>query len=288
MRTLALALCLSLPLAACSMDAGEEVSTDESRVSTTTSGAFAPSSFDLELEGQTAGHLSRFTGPSRRTVDGVAVPTDASASFDIGQSLPMLEWVVSAWKRDPAPKSATVEVRGRRVDMTGCLIKEIALPKLEAKDGKKHMQVDFTFEPESVKYGALGEKAASAPAAPAVRWRASVPGLDGAQITSVTLPSLTAKIDKDGGAMRLPTRHYAAWETTGLAIEVAPEGAAQASELAKKVLEDGVVVDVAVEMLDAQDGVVASLVLRSKLQGANAAGTTLNFEVVDMRLDAKR
>ena len=38
----------------------------------------------------------------------------------------------------------------RRIDMTGCLVKELSFPKLDAKDGKKHMEMTITAVAEKV------------------------------------------------------------------------------------------------------------------------------------------
>ncbi len=139
----------------------------------------------------------------------------------------------------------------RRIDMTGCLVKELSFPKLDAKDGKKHMEMTVTCVAEKVDFkadsaaiqGVIGKKAKN--------WLVSnfePSGMPGGilpnSVMNLELPKLQCKIAEEStGMFRLPTRHYAAWEVAGLKTEHSSIGFDAVRDLCVKVIQDGAITD---------------------------------------------
>jgi hypothetical protein len=78
----------------------------------------------------------------------------------------------------------------------------------------------------------------------AATWSLKVPGkLSSASVTKVEGLKVSAEIAKEYvGMQRLPTRHYSAWEVSGLKTEHSFASAA-AADYAAKVIQDGAITD---------------------------------------------
>ncbi len=140
----------------------------------------------------------------------------------------------------------------RRIDMAGCLVKELSFPKLDAKDGKKHMEMTVTAVCEGATYAAGDNNVIKAALSKkAKNWLVSnfepsgMPGgIDPLGVTAITLPKSVAKIaEEHTGMMRLSTKHYAAWEVSGLTTEHSSHNYLPVQDLCVKVLQNGIIED---------------------------------------------
>lgn len=137
----------------------------------------------------------------------------------------------------------------REVELSTCLIKEVAPSELTASDGKALFNITVTFVAESIKYangnssvikGNLSGKQKG--------WQKSYfdpigcHGIPSESITKITLAKHTAKIVEEHlGMFRHPTKNYAAWAVDGLKIDISATGYEAARDLAVKVMHDGYV-----------------------------------------------
>jgi hypothetical protein len=228
--------------------------------------------FVLDIDGEQGGYLSSFTaptyeaeeikqslGPGGETKVMLGNPKIGDVKFVYNMSQTGKLWTVmeSVLKKNCTEFNMGVVLADqnykgkRRIDMTGCTVKELSFPKLEAKDGKKHMEMTITavcekvdFKPDSNPVqGVIGKKAKN--------WLVSnfePSGMPGGilpnSVMSIELPKFTAKIAEEHiGMFRLPTRHYAAWEVAGLKTEHSSIGFDAVRDLCVKVIQDGAITD---------------------------------------------
>jgi hypothetical protein len=290
------------------------------------------SNFALELGGKTAGYLSSFQAPSyeveeisqglgpdwvAKKMHGNPKIGEATASFNISQTGYLLDWVASVWRKDCMEMDAAVmladqnyEIK-RRIDMMRCLISGVEFPALDAKDGKKHLEITVKFKPEELKYtagggklqGTLGTKAKNWLVS---NWKITIPGIKSEYVTKVELPKLTPKIAEEAhGAFRLPTRHYASIEISSMKVEISSAGFEDAKNMAVKVIQDGVIseseyFDILIDMYDqSMKNVLGTFTCigcglkkfdwAAKLEGGKEgmALSTLEFMVEEFNFDVK-
>lgn len=240
------------------------------------------SNFVLELGGKTAGYLSSFQAPSyeveeitqglgpdwvAKKMHGNPKIGEATAVFNISQTGYLLDWVASVWNKDCQEMDAAVTLADqnyeakRRIDMMRCLISGIEFPALDAKDGKKHLEITTKFKPEELKYTPTNGKLQSSLGTKAKNWLVSnwkitIPGLKTEHVTKITLPKLNPKIaEEHHGAFRLPTRHYASIDISELQVEISSAGFEDMKNLAVKVIQDGKIdeseyTDIIIDMYD--------------------------------------
>jgi hypothetical protein len=229
----------------------------------------------LEVAGQPAGAV--------RSLRGNPKIGEATATFNISESLALLDWLQGVSSKDVAVVGYDAKGTRRRIDYTRSVIKEISFPPLDAKDGKKHLEVTVKFKPEEIKYSSGGGKLQKpvAPASP----RVQLPGVDSRYVTKITLPKLTPKIAQEAHGRYAPVR------TSPLALEVTPE-------LAKKVLGDGLVseaeyIDILIDLVGPTGTTVGSLSFHAPKKGAKsstkagAAVSTLEFMVEEFEFHVK-
>ena len=236
------------------------------------SAGYNVTNFALDINGKYGGYLSSFTaptyeveeikqalGPGGETKVMLGNPKIGEAKFVYNMSQTGELWTImeSVIKKNCQEFSMAVVLADqnykgkRRIDMTGCLVKELAFPKLDAKDGKKHMEMTITavcervdFKPDSnAIQGTISKKAKN--------WLVSnfepsgMPGgIASNSVINLELPKFTAKIaEEHTGMMRLPTRHYSAWEIAGLKTEHSSTGFDAVKDLCVKVIQDGAIDD---------------------------------------------
>lgn len=236
------------------------------------SAGYNVTNFALDINGKYGGYLSSFTAPTYEVEEikqalgpggetkvmlGNAKVGEPKWSVNMSQAGKMWDVMESVLKKNCTEFNmgiilADQNYKGkRRIDMTGCLVKELSFPKLDAKDGKKHMEMTFTakcekvdFKPDSnVIQGTIGKKAKN--------WLVSnfepsgMPGgIPSSSVINLELPKFQAKIGEEHtGMMRLPTLHYAAWEVSGLKTEHSSTGFDAVKDLAVKVIQDGAITD---------------------------------------------
>jgi hypothetical protein len=233
---------------------------------------FNLTNFIYEVNGKAAGYLSSFTAPTYEVEeikqalgpDGVSKimagnPKIGDKKFTINMSQTGEFWTIieSVLNKNCQEYNAAViladqNYKGkRRIDMMGCMIKELSLPKLEAKDGKKHMELTVSASVESLKFAPDSSTIQGVMSKKAKNWLVSnfepigMPGgIKSDSVMSIELPKLTAKIaEEHKGMFRLPTRHYAAWETSGLKTEHSATGHNEVQALCVKVIQDGALTD---------------------------------------------
>ncbi|MEZ4222811.1 MAG: hypothetical protein R3B13_17855 [Polyangiaceae bacterium] len=201
----------------------------------------APSSagetYSLSVGGKSLGLVNTFKPSSNRL-------GPFKATVNISQAGELLEWIESIWKKTTPKVSFAIDVGDssgklkRRLTMQGCIVKQVSLPKLAAKDGKKHFDIAVEWEVEDLKFEKGDGKAASAPKPSFADWLTSnfttnIPGISSSDVLSVQLPTLA----------RHPTRHYTGYTVSGLKTEHTPAGFEAALAMAKKVLKDGAISD---------------------------------------------
>lgn len=290
------------------------------------------SNFALELGGKTAGYLSSFQPPSyeveeiaqglgadwvTKKMHGAAKIGECTASMNISQAGELLDWVASVWRKQCIEMEAAIMLADqdynvrRRIDMMGCVISGLEFPALDAKDGKKSLEITTKFKPESIKYtpgggklqAVLGQKAKNWLTS---NWKVTIPGIPGEYVTKVELPKLTPKIAEEAhGGFRLPNRHYAAIDISSMKIEISSAGFDPAKDLAIKVIQDGVIseaeyFDILVDVYDQSLKTVLGTFTcigcglkkfdwSGKLEGGKEgmAGSTLEFMVEEFNFEVK-
>lgn len=228
--------------------------------------------FVLDMDGDMSGYLSSFTaptieveeikqplGPGGETKVMLGNPKYSEPKWTVNMSQTGKMWTVmeSVLKKNCTEFNmgivlADQNYKGkRRIDMTGCLVKELSFPKLDAKDGKKAMEMTFTavvekvdFKPDSSAIqGVIGKKAKN--------WLVSnfIPsgmpgGIEPKSVMNLDLPKFVAKVaEEHHGMNRWPTRHYSAWEVSGLKTEHSSIGFDAVKDLCVKVIADGAITD---------------------------------------------
>ena len=228
--------------------------------------------FVLDFDGEQGGYLSAFTAPTleveeikqslgpggeTKVMHGNPKWGEAKMVFNISQTGKLWTVMESVLKKDCTEFNmgivlADQNYKGkRRVDMTGCLVKELSFPKLDAKDGKKHLEVTFTAVCESVEFKSDSSAIQGVINKTAKNWLCSnfepsgMPGgIKSDSVMNLELPKFVAKIaDENTGMKRFPTRHYSAWEVSGLKTEHSSTGFEEVKALAVKVLQDGAITD---------------------------------------------
>jgi hypothetical protein len=224
----------------------------------------------LEIDGKPGGSLSSFTPPTyeveeikqalgpggeTKIMTGNPKIGRGTATFPISEAGALFDWVASALRKNSVEANLAVILADqnyqvkRRVDYAGCMITSVEFTALDVRDGKKPLEVTFTFESEIMKFAKGSGKVQPTLAKKAKIWLASnfeatIPGIDAKFVTGIELPKFTAKIAEENvGMHRLPTRHYASWEVEGLKVGFSSQGFDAAQELAVKVIQDGVLTD---------------------------------------------
>ncbi len=140
----------------------------------------------------------------------------------------------------------------RAIDMKGCLITEIGLPKLSAGDGKKLAEMTFSWEVETCEFlkgddkvitGVIGNTNKNLLASNFEP--VGMPGgIQSESVIDVETGKMTAKIGKEHvGMFRHHTKHYAAWEVAGLKTTHSSIAYDTALAYVNKVLKDGAITD---------------------------------------------
>jgi hypothetical protein len=236
------------------------------------SAGYNVTNFVLDINGIPGGYLSSFTAPSieveeikqalgpggeTKVMLGNPKYSEPKFVYNMSQTGELWKVMESVLKKNCLEFSMGVVLADqnykgkRRIDMTGCLVKELSFPKLDAKDGKKHMEMTITtvvekvdFKPDSgAVQGNIGKKAKN--------WLVSnfePSGMPGGilpnSVMNLELPKFTAKIaEEHHGMHRWPTRHYAAWEVAGLKTEHSSIGFDAVKDLCVKVIADGAITD---------------------------------------------
>ena len=228
--------------------------------------------FVLDIDGEMGGYLSSFTaptyeveeisqalGPGGETKKMLGAPKIGEPKFVYNMSQTGKMWTIlesvlnkNCQEFNMGVVLADQNYKGkRRIDMTGCLVKELTFPKLDAKDGKKHMEMTITAVCEGVKFNADSNDIKGIIGKKAKNWLvcnfepSGMPaGINPRSVMNIELPKLTCKIaEEHTGMMRLPTRHYAAWEVSGLKTEHSSIGFDAVKDYCVKVIQDGAITD---------------------------------------------
>jgi hypothetical protein len=236
------------------------------------SAGYNVTNFVLDIDGERGGYLSSFTAPTyeieeikqalgpggeTKVMAGNAKIGECKFVYNMSQTGKMWTVMESVLKKNCTEFNMGVVLADqnykgkRRIDMTGCLVKELSFPKLDAKDGKKHMEMTITSVVEKVDFkadtgavqGVIGKKAKN--------WLVSnfePSGMPGGilpnSVMNLELPKFIAKIaEEHHGMFRLPSRHYAAWEVSGLKTEHSSIGFDAVKDLCVKVIQDGQLTD---------------------------------------------
>lgn len=228
--------------------------------------------FYLDIDGEAGGYLSSFTAPTveveeisqalgpggeTKKMTGNLKYGDVKYVYNMSQTGKMWTVVESVLKKactefNMGVVLADQNYKGkRRIDMTGCLVKEISFPKLDAKDGKKHMEMTITAQAEKVDFKPDSGNVSGIISKKAKNWLVSnfeTSGMPGGippqSVLNMDLPKITVKTaEEHHGMFRLPTRHYAAWETSGLKTEHSSTGFDAVRDLVNKVIMDGALTD---------------------------------------------
>jgi len=233
-------------------------------------------------DGVVVGYLSKFTPPGYKveTIEqglgpdivtkkmaGNVTPSTAKASIGVSQATTLYNWIAAVWQKAPVEHSGAVLLANqnyevmRRIDMTGCMIKQVKLPDLDAKDGKKFFDIDIEFQPESIAFTKGSGKLQSTLGKNHKNWLTSnwvleIPGIDCKYATKVKLPTMDVALATEyHGAFRHPTFHYSAPKLSSWSVELSNPGFESALAVAKKQLQDGILsegdfVDCRVVILD--------------------------------------
>jgi hypothetical protein len=228
--------------------------------------------FVFDIDGEMGGYLSSFTPPTyeveeikqalgpggeTKVMAGNAKIGDVKFAYNMSQTGKMWTVMESVLKKNCTEFSSAViladqDYKGkRRIDMIGCMVKELSFPKLEAKDGKKHMEATITCSVEGVKFGPESNAIQGTISKKAKNWLVSnfepigpPGGIKPDSFMVIELPKFTAKIAEEHiGMRRLPTRHYSAWEVGGLKTEHSSTGFNEVKDLCVKVIQDGALTD---------------------------------------------
>jgi hypothetical protein len=228
--------------------------------------------FVFDIDGEMGGYLSSFTPPTyeveeikqalgpggeTKVMAGNAKIGDVKFAYNMSQTGKMWTVMESVLKKNCTEFNMGVVLADqnykgkRRIDMTGCLVKELSFPKLDAKDGKKHMEMTFTAVVEKVDFKPDSNAISGVINKKAKNWLVSnfepsgMPGgIAANSVINLELPKFTAKVaEEHTGMMRLPTRHYAAWEVSGLKTEHSSIGFDAVKDLCVKVIQDGAITD---------------------------------------------
>ena len=244
----------------------------------------------LEIDGSVAASLTSFA-------HGNAKLGDVRATFNLSETNALLDWLGAIGSKETVHHDGAIyglNAKGerRRVDFTGLLLTEVSFPALDAKDGKKHLEVTVKFKPEEIKYSSGGGKLSKLTEPAPLTYRVSIPGIPAEYVVKVEPTKLTPKIVESTSGGRLPTQHYASWSCSDLRIEFGGGGGDAAAALAKKILDDGVIseaefVDVMIDLLDASSKVVATMKVRAPKKSAKSVATaTLEFMVEEFSFKA--
>lgn len=234
---------------------------------------YALSNFLFEVNGQQAGTLSAFTPPTyeaevvgqamgpdgftKQSIGGKPKVGEAKLTYSVAQSGPMWDIIESVLNKNCQEFTSAVilsdmNYKGkRRIDMMGCMVKELSFPKLDAKDHKKAFDATVSFTVETLKYSPESAAIQGTMSKKFKNWMVAnfecigMPGgISGASVMNVELPKLTAKIQMlHVGPNRHPESHYTAWEIKGLKTEHASADFNAVKDLCVKVIQDGAITD---------------------------------------------
>jgi len=178
------------------------------------------SHFYLDINGNSAGYLNSFQvpsyeseevqgglGPNYEFVKTTATPKigEASAVFHIAQSVPLLNWIASLWKKNCEIAQTAIHLADhnynvvRSVEMQDCLCTAIEFPELKASDGKRVLDVTAKWKPTDLNFTKGGGKVKSDLSMRAKPWLVhnyevhKCFGLDTTFVTSASLPKITGK-----------------------------------------------------------------------------------------------
>jgi len=234
---------------------------------------YALSNFLYEVNGQQAGTLNAFTPPtyeaevvsqamgpdgiSKQSIGGKPKVGECKIVYSVAQSGPMWTIIESVLNKNcqeftSAVILADMNYKGkRRIDMMGCMVKELSFPKLDAKDHKKAFDATVSFTVETLKYSPESNAIQGVMSKKFKNWMVAnfepigMPGgIQANSVMNIELPKLTAKIQMlHVGPNRHPESHYTAWETKGLKTEHASAGFNEVKDLCVKVIQDGAITD---------------------------------------------
>lgn len=235
--------------------------------------AYATTNFLCAIDGAGSNFLMTFDPPTLEA-DKIEVPLgaqgeteralgnptygDAKCTINPAHSAPWLTIINSVFDKSCVEFQARVDLCNhdykskRAVQMDGCLIKEVGLGSLKAGDGKKLLEFSLTWEMETLAFlkgddkvisGVLGSKNKN--------WLASnfepigLPGgIPGESVTEIDMGKMAAKIGKEHvGMHRFATKHYTAWDFSGLKTTHSSIGYDAALAYVQKIVQDGNITD---------------------------------------------
>lgn len=227
--------------------------------------------FYAMINGQNGGYLESMTLPTLEAEkislalgpDGVTKQAlgrmklgDIKVVVGVSEANAMWELIDAVMKKNCKEFEAVLGVADhnyksiREVELSTCLIKEVAPDELTASDGKALFKVTVTFVAQEVKYSdGSGSVIKGNLSGKQKGWQKSyfdpigVPGGIPAQsITKISLAKHTAKIVEEHlGMFRHPTKNYAAYGIEGLKTDISATGYEAARDLAIKIMHDGYV-----------------------------------------------
>ncbi|NUP06775.1 MAG: hypothetical protein HOW73_12035 [Polyangiaceae bacterium] len=259
---LALSLIAAAPLSACIAEPDEPIE-DVDAMDAAIEDAEVLFDSVLVIDGQPVAAVETVEKPHGNLSYG-----DVKVGFNMSHAGVALDLVDGIAEGDVAPLELSVvgtdeTGRKRRIDMSGCLVKELSLPKLGAK---KQMEVAMTISAEAITESDEDGVFEAPPVTEIAGVRVEATGIDAASITAIELPKMTAKIASEYDATsKLTSRGYAGWSFDPLVVE-----ATQAEPL---VIDDGAIsdeeyIDWGVDLLDGQGATVRTLTFRSKKKPA--------------------
>lgn len=163
--------------------------------------AITAARFSISIDGYSMS-AKAFEGGSLATEKSTASSTPLKVVIDRTGSEPMWQWIAATFQNGPVKKKVEGQAKGkRRATFTGATITEVKFADLDAKDGKKHMDVTVTLVPERI-------AAAPEPKSPAVKpapkswhpanFRVKVGGLPLAKVTKIDAFTIKQKIKESG------------------------------------------------------------------------------------------
>jgi len=114
------------------------------------SSPIAASRFGISIDGVQVS-VKAFEGGGVATETSKPSSTPLKITIDRTGSDAMWQWVATSINQGPVPKKIEGQAKGkRRATFTGVMVTEVKFSKLDAKDGKKHMDVTVTVVPERI------------------------------------------------------------------------------------------------------------------------------------------
>jgi hypothetical protein len=161
----------------------------------------AASRFGISIDGVQVS-VKAFEGGGVAAETSKPSTTPLKITIDRSGSDAMWQWVATSINQGPAPKKIEGQAKGkRRATFTGALIQEVKFPDLDAKDGKKHMDVTITVVPKRI--AAAPDVKQTAPTAKQKSWnpanfRVKIGGLPVSRVSKIDSFTIKVKV-VDGG-----------------------------------------------------------------------------------------